>query len=129
MKPPRGGTFPRSCRLKSPYAIRAIQHSPESGRRRWDAFRVVWSRPYRRDVDGVRFAFVVSRRAGAATTRNRIKRRLREAVRLQKECWPLAADVILYTDSALSTRLPFEELTKRINEALTWVKKQSANIA
>jgi ribonuclease P protein component len=130
MKPPRGGTFPRSCRLKSPYAIRAILHSPQSGRRRWDAFRVVWSQPYRRrDGDGARFAFVVSKRAGAATMRNRIKRRLREAVRLQKDVWPVAAEIILYTDSALSARLPFEELTSRISEALTWVKKQTADIA
>jgi ribonuclease P protein component len=126
----RSQAFPLHCRLKSPLAIRAILQNSDSGRRRYDAFRVVWSvhapdRRLQRLADAPRFAFVVSRRAGPAHVRNRIKRRLRESVRLQRDIWPGAAAVVFATDSGLAARLPFTSLFDQVRESLLWMRNQA----
>ena len=111
--------FSRQFRLKSPLAIRQILQDGASARRRFDAFRVIAAEPSSRGVSC--FAFVVSRDAGSAVERNRIKRRLREAVRLQRDFWPTApTPVIFRVNSGKAARMPFEELKSDVRQALAF---------
>ncbi|MEW5701610.1 MAG: ribonuclease P protein component [Candidatus Zixiibacteriota bacterium] len=126
----RSQSFPSYCRLKSPLVIRAVLHSPESRRKRFGAFRVVGSMAARdrrpAHLAGMpRFAFVVSRRAGPAHVRNRIRRRLRESVRTQRELWPAAMAVIYITDSGEAARVSFASLREQVRESLVWIGNQA----
>ncbi|NBC10277.1 MAG: ribonuclease P protein component [Planctomycetes bacterium] len=46
-------------------------------------------------LDHLRLGLTVSRRVGNAVTRNRIKRRLREAFRLGRADWPTGLDLVV----------------------------------
>jgi len=87
---PRRRTFPRSHRLKTRrdfarvYAARAW---------RWAGPLRVHAAPNERDHD--RLGLSVSARAGNAVTRNRIKRRLREAFRLLQHDLPPGYDLVI----------------------------------
>lgn len=112
--------FSRQFRLKSPLAIRQVMQDGASARKRFDGFRVVCAALGTNAVVPVpRFAFVVSRDAGPAVTRNRIKRRLREAVRLERNHWPTCAgNVVFRVNEGKVATLPFIELTRQVEQAL-----------
>jgi ribonuclease P protein component len=117
--------FSRQFRLKSPLAIRQAMQDGQSVRKRYDGFRVVCavaasgSQP-----QTPQFAFVVSRDAGPAVTRNRIKRRLREAVRIQRDSWPTAPSRVIFrvNESTVATA-PFLDLLVEVDSALQFSKK------
>ena len=69
-------------------------------------------------VPGTRLAFVVSKRLGKAHTRNRIKRRLREAVRLNQDLWPAGTDVILRARENRIAMMDFATLSKDVQNSL-----------
>jgi ribonuclease P protein component len=122
--------FSRQFRLKSPLAIRRIIADGASSRRRWDAFRLVWSElPGFARTNHPSFAFVVSRHAGPAVVRNRIKRRLREAVRLQRDVWPLRpTQIIIRVNEGKAAVVSFEDLREQVRSALTTVKASAEDI-
>ena len=68
------------------------------------------------DADHHRFGMTVSRRVGNAVTRHRIKRRLREAFRLNQHAWPGRYDlvVIVYPHPAL----PMQDYADLLNKAV-----------
>ena len=119
--------FPRRHRLKSPLTIRTITRF---GRRlSGDGFMVYWSaKPdgpgTRQDATGPRMAFVVSRHCGPAHRRNRIKRRLRESVRLNRSVWPHVSnnpDIVFRATGPEVARMEFESLNRCVRNALTRV--------
>jgi ribonuclease P protein component len=117
--------FPRSTRLKSPSQIRRICRQ---GRRRvGKRYTIHWQ--YRNlqsgntaagpDVAGVaRLAFVVSKRLGKAQVRNRIKRRLREAARLNRSCWPAGTDIVFRATEPDIATVPFTALLAEVKASL-----------
>lgn len=70
---------------------------------------------HQRSTGGTRVGFAAGRKLGKAVVRNRVKRRLREAVRL---LWPRikpGASVVIVGRYA-SYQMPFDELQARIAE-------------
>lgn len=75
---------------------------------------------------GPRVGFTVSRALGGAVERNRIRRRLREAARLNLKALPLAVDIVINPKkSVLSTQ--FSILTEEVRRAFEAVLRSSAN--
>jgi ribonuclease P protein component len=117
--------FSRQFRLKSPLAIRQVLQDGASTRKRFEGFRVICAvAPADARSHLPQFAFVVSRDAGPAVARNRIKRRLREAVRLGRYAWPTTSSrVIFRVNDPQVAYVPFNELKVQVAEALSFSKQ------
>jgi len=116
--------FPRRSRLKSPITIRSVTR--DGSRLGGYGFTVHWS-PVDPDLAtrqaeaGPRMAFVVSRRCGRAHQRNRIKRRLREAVRLNRADWPQlqrGPDIVFRATGSEAARMDFQSLSRNVSDVL-----------
>jgi ribonuclease P protein component len=68
-------------------------------------------------IRGLRVGFTVSRALGGAVDRNRMRRRLREAVRLQYPNSSPAVDVVINPKKSLRTA-DFSDLLKEVGRAL-----------
>jgi len=78
-----------------------------------------------RPCDGMRIGFTVSRALGGAVDRNRMKRRLREAVRI---CWPVsspAVDVVINPKKSLRTA-DFAGLQEEVRRAFEVIAQKLA---
>ena len=76
----------------------------------------------RRDQDGpIRVGFTVSKRAGNSVERNRIRRRLREVVRLTGPSVMKAGYDYVLIGRRDALRLPSEKITQEFSRALTRV--------
>jgi ribonuclease P protein component len=62
---------------------------------------------------------VVSKRLGQAHVRNRIKRRLREATRLNRQCWPEDTDIVFRATQPEITNVPFMNLLADVKASLS----------
>ena len=128
---PNGGTDPAGpgSRLGFPRSLRLLRHADfervyKQGRRHFAAHMTVFY--LRRDLgEGLRIGFTVGRVLGGAVNRNRMKRRLREAVRLQRpaNCGPL--DVVINPKKSLLAA-DFSDIQKEIARAFEVIQK-SAN--
>jgi ribonuclease P protein component len=113
MPPKKAARFPRSARLLRHADFERVY---KQGRRHFSASMTVfyWPRP---DTDklaggaaprsgltpGLRVGFTVGRALGGAVQRNRMKRRLREAVRMSLPPAGVAADVVINPKKSLLT--------------------------
>jgi len=111
--------FPRSSRLKSPSVIRRVFR--DGSQLRGGEYVAHWRTTAARASESAsqtRLAFVVSKRLGKAHVRNRIKRRLREAVRLNRAHWPAGADVVIRATESGIAAMDFTALSRNIQDSL-----------
>jgi ribonuclease P protein component len=94
-------------RKKNPRSGRLLRHADfervyKQGRRHFSAHMTVF---YLRRAEGggLRVGFTVGRALGGAVDRNRMKRRLRESVRLTRRAIAPAADVVINPKKSLQT--------------------------
>jgi ribonuclease P protein component len=118
-----GASFPRSARL--------LKHSDfdrvyKQGHRHFSAHMTVF---YLRQTEGTaldgsaRVGFTVGRVLGGAVVRNRIKRRLREAVRLQGTLLTGPVDVVINPKKSVLT-LEFSSVFEEVGRALEMIAKK-----
>jgi ribonuclease P protein component len=116
-----GAGFPRRARL--------LRHSDferayQQGRRYFAAHMTVFYLR-REEGEGTRVGFTAGRVLGGAVERNRIKRRLREAVRLGSGTMNLPADVVINAKKSLLT-IEFEELRREVEQAFAVIGQKAA---
>jgi len=113
-----GASFPRVARL--------LRHSDfdrvyKQGRRHFSSHMTVF---YLRQAEGgARVGFTVGRVLGGAVERNRIKRRLREAVRQRRSVLKGAVDVVINPKKSILT-LKFSVVLEEVGRALDVIAKK-----
>jgi ribonuclease P protein component len=117
-----------------PSSMRLLRHSDfervyESGRRHFSALLTVfyWARPDSeepaRRVCGLRVGFTVGRSLGGAVQRNRIKRRMREAVRLSRPPIEINVDVVINPKRLVLTA-DFETVRNEVRRAFVVIEQK-----
>ncbi|MBV9573898.1 MAG: ribonuclease P protein component [Acidobacteriales bacterium] len=115
-------------RARFPRNIRLLRHADfqrvyKQGRRHFAANMTVFYLP-RAEGRGMRIGFTVSRALGGAVARNRIRRRLREAVRLQENPVIAAMDIVINPKKSL-LHAQFADLQEEIRRAFDLIQNWS----
>lgn len=120
----------------SPRAGRLLKHSDfdrvyRQGRRHFSPHMTVFYRVQDGDVsqESARVGFTVGRPLGGAVERNRIKRRLREAVRLRRSVLPSPVDVVINPKKSVLTlefAVVLEEVGRAFDAIARAMKKRTA---
>jgi ribonuclease P protein component len=113
-----GAGFPRTARL--------LKHSDfervyQQGRRHFSSHMTVFY--LRQEVGGARVGFTVGRVLGGSVQRNRIKRRLREAVRLRRSALKGAVDVVINPKKSVLTA-EFSVVVEEVSRAFDAITKK-----
>ncbi len=113
-------------RRKFPRAVRLLRHADferayKQGKRHFAPHLTAF---YRRREEGhtLRIGFTVSKLLGGAVQRNRMRRRLREAVRLHWPEFQAPVDIVINPKKSLLT-VDFPELGKEISQVFEVVRK------
>lgn len=114
----RRARFPRSARLLRHADFERVY---KQGRRHFATHMTVFYLR-RRDGEGLRVGFTVGRVLGGAVERNRMKRRLREAVRLRRPVVMMPVDVVINPKKSLRTA-DFADLMNEISRAFAVIEK------
>ena len=151
MPPKKAARFPRTARLLRHADFERVY---KQGRRHFSASMTVfyWPRPTDAGIpedmraepapsassgqalslpkgapapQGLRVGFTVGRALGGAVQRNRMKRRLREAVRLTLPCAGVAADVIINPKKSLLTN-DFAAIVNEVKSAFVVMEQKLA---
>jgi ribonuclease P protein component len=106
--------------------MRLLRHADfervyKQGRRHFAAHMTVFYLP-RHQGEGLRIGFTVGKALGGAVERNRMKRRLRETVRLHWPAVPVAADVVINPKKSV-LKVEFPELGNEISRAFAVIRK------
>ena len=110
-------------------SMRLLRHADfervyKQGRRHFAAHMTVFYL-LRERGEGIRIGFTVGRVLGGAVERNRIKRRLRESVRLHWPGVPVPVDVVVNPKKSV-LKVDFVELEKEIGRAFEVIQKSAA---
>ena len=116
---PREGKFPRRVRLLRHADFERVY---KQGRRHFTSHMTVFY--LRREQGAQRIGLTVGRALGGAVDRNRMKRRLREAVRLNLPPAARAVDVVINPKKSL-LQADFAELQDEIRRAFQVIQKSS----
>jgi ribonuclease P protein component len=138
MPPKKAARFPRSARLLRHADFERVY---KQGRRHFSASMTVfyWPRPQTTvealsksitktppAPQGLRIGFTVGRVLGGAVERNRIKRRLREAVRLNRPVPGINADVVINPKKSLLTA-EFTIVMNEVKRAFELIQQKLQN--
>jgi ribonuclease P protein component len=113
-------SFPRSVRLLKHADFERVY---KQGRRHFAAHMTVFYLR-RSEGEGLRIGFTVGRVLGGAVERNRMKRRLREAVRLHRQTEMIPVDVVINPKKSLLT-IDFTEVESEVIRALEVIQKSA----
>jgi ribonuclease P protein component len=121
-------------RAKFPRSLRLLRHSDfervyELGRRHFSSSLTVFYRARQGDEKtsaGLRVGFTVGRALGGAVQRNRIKRRLREAVRLSHPPVAICADVVINPKKSVLTA-DFDAVLNEVRRAFVVIEGKLAD--
>jgi ribonuclease P protein component len=121
----------QSANKRFPKSRRLLRHADfekvyKHGRRHFAPHITVFflPRPMEPEGGGLRIGFTVGKALGGAVQRNRIKRRLREAVRLTGFSPNATADVVINPKRS-AIAMEFSELQKEVARAFDVVEKSS----
>ena len=126
-------SFPRNARLLRHADFESVYRL---GRRHFSASMTVFYR-HRQEpgqateaanssvASGLRIGFTVGRGLGGAVERNRMKRRLREAVRLTRPLAGASADVVINPKKSLLT-VDFAEVVNEVSRAFVVIEQKLA---
>lgn len=125
-----GGSFPRSARLLRHADFERVY---KLGRRHFSAAMTVFylsrqelgANAARPVGPGLRIGFTVGRALGGAVQRNRMKRRLREAVRITRRPASVNADVVINPKKSLLT-VEFADVVKEVSRAFVVIEQKLA---
>jgi len=123
MPPKPTARFPRSARLLRHADFERVY---KQGRRHFSASITVfyWPRPAGETrSSGLRIGFTVGRALGGAVQRNRMKRRLREAVRMTRPVAGIVADVVINPKKSLLTT-DFAALQNEVSRAFAVIEQK-----
>jgi ribonuclease P protein component len=124
-----GNTFPRGARLLRHADFERVY---KSGRRHFSASLTAFylerqgataGGAAKRAPHGLRIGFTVGRALGGAVDRNRIKRRMREAVRLSRPPFGIAADVVINPKKSLLTA-DFTGVLNEVHQAFVVIEQK-----
>ena len=107
--------------------MRLLRHADfervyKEGRRHFSAHMTVFYLR-RAQAGGLRVGFTVGRVLGGAVERNRIKRRLREAVRLRPATSPVPVDVVINPKKSVM-KMDFAELLGEVWQAFAVIQQK-----
>lgn len=111
--------FPRDCRLLHRAEFDAVY---QSGRRRSSREFTVFLRP--NGLDRSRFGWSIKKALGSAVRRNRIRRRLREIVRLHRQEIAPGWDIVIHPRSSAATA-DFSPLAEELLRLLSRTQPQA----
>jgi ribonuclease P protein component len=141
MPPKKAARFPRAARLLRHADFERVY---KQGRRHFSASMTVfyWPRPQApapgagsasasehisghspEPIPGLRVGFTVGRALGGAVQRNRMKRRLREAVRITRPAPGVAADVVINPKKSLLTT-DFAAVVNEVSRAFAVIEQK-----
>lgn len=115
--------YPKSVRILRPQEFRQTY---DEGMKHSCALFAVFYRQ-RDGLEGARFGFTCPRALGKAVVRNRIKRRLRECVRLRRERFPSGFDLVFNPRKALLDA-PWSEVERHVEKLLLRLEAQTKSV-
>ena len=131
------GVEPRKAKAAFPRSSRLLRHADfecvyKQGRRHFSASMTVFYLDRQAAgattvpaTSGLRIGFTVGRALGGAVQRNRMKRRLREAVRLTRPFPGPSADVVINPKKVLLT-IGFDALLNEVRQAFVVIERKLA---
>ena len=123
-EPPAGLRFPRTAKLLKHSDFQRVY---KSGKRHFSGSMTVFYLPRPDAATGPRVGITVSRALGGAVERNRIKRRMREAIRLHLTGLTSSMDVVFNPKKVVATE-EFVAIEQEVSRSFEVIEKAAARV-